>query len=442
MRLFSRKKSETPTELTDEERNCALLVNLKSGGRAGETVGELFANCGVTVIPLLETTQSSPTRDDRLQELGAVIQNGGHIIIAGGDGTAAWGIQVIGECCQVHELDFPFVTTYPIGTGNDLSRCLGWGNKQPALKLSAVETLLHKYCKRQREGSVSVLDRWGLDWQFTDPTNTNTCWGRPLPQNFLCYVSIGYDSRIAYEFEVDRQNAEASFNSAAKNQAVYVYHGAKEFFSPMRPLTRDDVRVWVDGEEVELQPGTRSLKIMNINSAVNGLFYWGSASSSKRELQTWHAPRLDDGEMEVISSTGLKSMLGFRLNYGHAHRIAQTRHIVWEIMREMEIQVDGEAWVQKPCRLEFFLRDQIPVLVGKFGCRGVHEDVAQIHKKPAESKEIAEKRRQWIADLDTLARNAFSATKNAFSSGSKKNLPTVEESSNVNISDAPPAVAI
>lgn len=404
---------EPTTQVTAEELNCALLVNLKSGGRTGQAVGDLFQSFGVTVIPLLETILSSPTRDARVEELSLIIRNGGHIIIAGGDGTACWGIQVIEECCKQHQLTYPFVSTFPLGTGNDLSRCLGWGNTQPVLKQSAVETLLHKYCKRLNEGSVSVLDRWGLDWQFTDPTKTNTCWGRPLPQNFLCYVSIGYDARIAYEFEVDRQNAEESFiakrkdadqlpppHSPAKNQMVYVYHGAKEFFSPMRPLTREDVRVWVDGEEIELQPGTRSLKIMNINSAMNGLFCWGSSNSKKNELQNWSAPRLDDRKLELMSTSGLKNMLRFRLNYSHAHRIAQTRHIVWEILREMEIQIDGEAWVQKPCRLEFFLRDQIPILVGKFGCRGLHEDLTQIHSKADPS--LAEKRRQWVSSLDTL----------------------------------------
>lgn len=403
MRFVQRRKSKEPKKinLSNSERNCALLVNVKSGGRTGQIVGDLFTQCGITVIPLLETIQSSSTRASRLEELSTVIQNGGHIIIAGGDGTAAWGVQVIEECCEEHNLEFPFISTYPLGTGNDLSRCLGWGNKQPALKQSAVETLLHKYCKRLKEGSVSVLDRWGLNWQFTDSTNTNTCWGRPLPQNFLCYVSIGYDARIAYEFEVDRQKSEESFNSPAKNQMVYVYHGAKEFFSPMRPLTRDDIRVWIDGEEVELQPGTRSLKLMNINSAMNGLFCWGSSTSRKNELKEWSPPRLDDGKVEVMSTGGVKNMIGFRLNYSHAHRIAQTRHVVWEIMREMEIQVDGEAWVQKPCRLEFFLRDQIPVMIGKFGCRGVHDDVQEIHQKSKDAA-LGESRRKWVKDLDTL----------------------------------------
>jgi len=402
MRFVQRRKSKEPNKnLSNSERNCALLVNVKSGGRTGQIVGDLFTQCGITVIPLLETIQSSSTRASRLEELSTVIQNGGHIIIAGGDGTAAWGVQVVEECCEEHNLEFPFISTYPLGTGNDLSRCLGWGNKQPALKQSAVETLLHKYCKRLKEGSVSVLDRWGLNWQFTDTTNTNTCWGRPLPQNFLCYVSIGYDARIAYEFEVDRQKSEESFNSPAKNQMVYAYHGAKEFFSPMRPLTRDDIRVWIDGEEVELQPGTRSLKLMNINSAMNGLFCWGSNTSTKNELKEWSPPRLDDGKVEVMSTGGVKNMIGFRLNYSHAHRIAQTRHVVWEIMREMEIQVDGEAWVQKPCRLEFFLRDQIPVMIGKFGCRGVHDDVQEILQKSKDAA-LGESRRKWVKDLDTL----------------------------------------
>lgn len=400
--LITRYTNNEQPRLNEAETNCAILINLLSGGRSGFQVGALFESCGVTVIPLLECTGSSKTKNDRLAELAQIIESGGYVIIAGGDGTASWGMEVIEQCCVHHDLAFPFVVLYPIGTGNDLSRSIGWGNKQPSLKRSAVETLLHKYRKRLDEGSCSTLDRWGLRWTFTDPSNTNTVWGRGLPKNFLCYVSVGYDARIAYEFEIDRQGQDDDVvTTAASNHMVYVYHGSKELFSPMPPLTSEDVRLWVDGEEVELPEGTRSLKILNINSAMNGLFCWGTSPSNPNELQEWTPPRLDDQKMEVVTTNGLKNMLGYRLNYSHAHRVAQTKHVVWEIMREMEIQVDGEAWIQKPCRLEFFLRDQIPVLIGKYGCRGVEEEVLTIQSDP--SSVLGAVRKQRISRLSALA---------------------------------------
>lgn len=168
----------------------------------------------------------------------------------------------------------------------------------------------------------------------------------------------------------------------------------------MKPITSEDIQVWVDGKEVELPKGTRSVKLVNINSAINGIFLWGSGASYKSECQDWTPPRLDDGKLEVMSTGGVKNMIGYRLNYSHAHRIAQTRHVVWEIKREMEMQIDGEAWIQKPCRIEFQLRDQIPVAIGKFGCRGVHEDVLKIHENP--SPEFGDKRKSWVQSLDTL----------------------------------------
>jgi len=182
----------------------------------------------------------------------------------------------------------------------------------------------------------------------------------------------------------------------SKNQLVYVYHGAKEFFSPMKPLSSDDVRMWIDGKEVEIPYGTRSLKILNINSAMNGLFCWGTGSSTSDELQEWQLPRLDDGMFEVVTTGGVHDMIGHRMNYGHARRIAQTRHVVWELVREMEIQVDGEAWIQKPCRLEFYLKDQIPVAVGKFA-RGVKSE-ALVGKREVPPNDGA-KRKQWLSRL-------------------------------------------
>lgn len=400
---FFGRPAEKTTTLTEAETNCAILVNTKSGGQKGEDIGNHFRTMGISVFPFHEFVQPA-TSDARYRELSEVIEDGAHIIIAGGDGTNVWGTQVIEECCIRYDLNYPFVCLYPIGTGNDLSRSLGWGNKQPPVQLASCEKMVKNYAEGLGDDHITGLDRWGIHCSFTDKGNTNNCWGRPLPKNFLCYCSIGYDARIAYDFEVERQKNPERFTSQQSNQMAYIYHGTSEFFSPCKPLTSEDVRIWVNGEEMHLPDNIRSLKLLNINSAANGVFFWGSTPSTSDEpCKEWTPPRLDDGKLEMVGSQGARALVGFRVNYGHAFRLAQTKHVVWQILREMEMQVDGEAWIQKPCTIEFFLRDKIPTIVGKTGPRGVDEEISLLQKSGTTSPEVGLKRRETIQNLEEIA---------------------------------------
>merc|ERR1719270_2546844 len=99
-----------------------------------------------------------------------------------------------------------------------------------------------------------------------------------MPSTFLCYLSIGYDAEVTYNLEQERRNHPERFKHQILNQTKYVKHSLKHVFKPSSPIT-NLINVYVDGKKAKLPRNCRSLKLVNINSAANGIFFWGNGAS-------------------------------------------------------------------------------------------------------------------------------------------------------------------
>ena len=180
---------------------------------------------------------------------------------------------------------------------------------------------------------------------------------------------------VAWKFEQERRQHPDRFNNQIKNQVMYVKHGFTEFFKPSEPIT-DFVDVIIDNDSVKLPQACRSLKIININSAMNGCFFWGSGKSRDFEYQQIHPPRLDDSKIEVMATRGVHDMLQHRVNLTHAQRLAQTNDVLIRFKKipstGIALQIDGEAWIVKQkCTLHVQIHDKLPVVIGYNSPRGV-----------------------------------------------------------------------
>lgn len=77
---------------------------------------ELSATGPAEALNLISKIRSTPCR----------------ILVAGGDGTIGW---MLNEISRRNIQPIPEVSILPIGTGNDLSRVLGWGGVPPPVLL-------------------------------------------------------------------------------------------------------------------------------------------------------------------------------------------------------------------------------------------------------------------------------------------------------------------
>uniref|UniRef100_A0A8P0SKB6 Diacylglycerol kinase n=1 Tax=Canis lupus familiaris TaxID=9615 RepID=A0A8P0SKB6_CANLF len=133
--------------------------------------------------------------------------------------------------------------------------------------------------------------------------------------------------------------------SRLKNKMWYGLLGSKELFQRSYRKLEERVHLECDGEAISL-PNLQGIVVLNITSYAGGVNFWGSNTATTE----YEAPAIDDGKLEVVAIFGSAQMAMSRIINLHHHRIAQCREVMITIDGEegIPVQVDGEAWVQRP----------------------------------------------------------------------------------------------
>uniref|UniRef100_A0A2A4JRX5 Diacylglycerol kinase n=1 Tax=Heliothis virescens TaxID=7102 RepID=A0A2A4JRX5_HELVI len=304
-----------------------ILANPKSGSNRSDEVLSLFRGL-LNPIQVVDISSTSP------ESVVRWLPPRCRVLVAGGDGTVAWVMNSLLSFPQVKAA----VAILPMGTGNDLSRVLGWG--------AGGHTTLdaHNIINSVKNASLQPLDRWKVT---INPKRTRLSrYRQPRMLYAYNYASIGVDAQVALDFHHARAQFLYRYASRTLNYMAYAFLGVGRALDDggCGGLERR-LRVVAGGRALALPP-LQALVALNIPSWGAGVDLWSMGSEDEVGEQS-----INDGKLEVVGISSSFHIARLQCGLAEPYRFAQASSIKIELEGSCAMQVDGEPWMQGPATI-------------------------------------------------------------------------------------------
>ncbi|KAJ0548565.1 putative diacylglycerol kinase (ATP) [Helianthus annuus] len=323
------------TDLGPDARPLLVFINKKSGAQRGDS---LRLRMNILLNPVQVFELSSIEGPEVGLYLFRKVPNF-RILVCGGDGTVGWVLDAIEKQNFVSP---PPVAILPAGTGNDLARVLGWGGGLGSVeRQGGLCTMLQDI----EHAAVTILDRWKI--------SITTQKGKQLraPKFMNNYLGVGCDAKVALEIHnLREENPENSITSSCMfmNKVLYAREGARTIMDRTFADYPWQVKVEVDGVDIEVPEDAEGVLVVNIGSYMGGVDLWQNEDDN---YDNFDPQSMHDKRLEVVSISGTWHLGKLQVGLSRARRLAQGKTIKIQLLAQLPVQIDGEPWMQSPCTL-------------------------------------------------------------------------------------------
>lgn len=330
-----------------------VIANRKSGDNEGDKILRLFRLVlnPVQVIDLDTTDITNGFQWCRLLNRFHP-KTKVRVLVAGGDGTVGWVLNTIDKL-QLQPA--PEVGILPLGTGNDLSRVLGWG------EVFSCDTPIDEVFERIVRARPVPLDRWKIR---VKPDRLLPLSGREVLMNN--YFSVGVDALVTLNFHETRASRLYQWlGNRIVNKVLYSFFGTKDFLEGGQCSSLNErIVLEMDGRRVDL-PELESIVVLNIGSWAAGADLWNANLSSSRQDADgcfWPPQSIHDQKLEVVGLYSSLHIGQLMIGLSEPLRLGQASSVKLKLKESLPIQADGEPWLQFPATIEIFFHSQAVML--------------------------------------------------------------------------------
>lgn len=191
------------------------------------------------------------------------------------------------------------------------------------------------------------------------------------------YFGIGVDGAISIQFHNARNSMPFFFFNSMVNKFWYACVSLTNLWSGGGLDLNKFIDIRCDGRKVVIPRQMQGIVMLNINSYAGGSVMW-----APRNLTTWRPLSCSDGVAELVGVTGVTHLARIKAGLAAGIPIAQGRRISVTTKEYVPMQIDGEPWLQRPCRITIGLLDRVHVFApsGDARPKGAQEEGGSISR--------------------------------------------------------------